>query len=60
LVHPPLDRGALRRIGRRDLEVVVELRAIRRDRERASFHHREARDDGRELHDRIVRSPAMA
>ena len=39
------------------LELVVELRVERADRERAPFHHREPRERRRELDDRAVRQP---
>jgi hypothetical protein len=54
LAHAGLDLGALGRVLVDDLEVVVELGVVRGDRQRAPFHDAQARQAGRELHDRIV------
>jgi hypothetical protein len=55
LKHALLDLLALLGIGRLDLEVIVELRVVRGDRERAAFHHAQPGQRCGELHDRIVR-----
>lgn len=57
LAHAGLDLRPLRRILGQDLEVVVEPGAIGADGQRASFHHRQSGQRGRELNERFVRSP---